>query len=140
MNAARQALPEEDGWLPPEKGLIVREPWVSMLMDGTKVWELRGSATRIRGRVGLIRSASGLVLGEAVLSGCRGPLSREDLAKSVDRHRVGFDWANCPMPYRNVYAWEMSDARRYERPVPYRHPQGAVIWVGLETATAALRA
>lgn len=118
-------------WAPPEKGLVVREPWISLLLDGAKTWELRGGATNIRGRIGLIGSGTGLVLGEAFLTGCRGPLSREELAGSVDKHRVAFDWLSCRLPYRNTHAWELGQARRYEHPVQYRHPQGAVIWVDL---------
>lgn len=129
-----EAFPGQLGFEPPARGLVVREPWISMLLDGTKTWELRGGATRITGRIGLIASGTGLVVGEAILAGCRGPLSRGDLAEAVARHRVGFDWENCDLPYRNVYAWEMEVARRYPVPLSYRHPQGAVIWVGLENA------
>ena len=34
--------------------------------------------------------------------------------------------------YRQTYAWVVQNARRLERPVAYRHPSGAVIWVRLE--------
>lgn len=116
---------------PPERGLIVREPWVSMLLEGTKTWELRGSRTSLRGTVGLIGSGTGTVLGTARLDAVVGPLTREDLESSVDRHRVDWDWANTPLPYRNVYAWVFSDGARYTRPLRYTHPAGAVIWVKL---------
>ena len=31
--------------------------------------------------------------------------------------------------YKKNYAWPLSDAKRLEKPVPYKHPQGAVKWV-----------
>jgi hypothetical protein len=36
--------------------------------------------------------------------------------------------------YRQTYAWVVKNAHRLERPVPYLHPPGAVIWVRLDAA------
>jgi hypothetical protein len=33
------------------------------------------------------------------------------------------------LTYKKVWVWELSGARRWERPVPYAHPKGAVVWV-----------
>lgn len=30
------------------------------------------------------------------------------------------------------YPWCIEDAKRYDRPMPYKHPQGAVIWVNID--------
>ncbi|MGA2723367.1 MAG: hypothetical protein ABSG79_13255 [Bryobacteraceae bacterium] len=35
--------------------------------------------------------------------------------------------------YRNTYAWVVAKPRRLKKPVPYKHPSGAVIWVSLGT-------
>ncbi|WP_159725922.1 ASCH domain-containing protein [Methylosinus sp. Ce-a6] len=115
----------------PPKGLIIREPWVSLILDGLKTWELRGTRTAIRGRIGLIRSGSGAVVGEAELFDVVGPLDRIQLAESVDRHCVRFDWTIVPLPYRSVYAWVIKKPKRYSVECPYIHPPGAVIWVKL---------
>jgi hypothetical protein len=32
--------------------------------------------------------------------------------------------------------WQLSNVKKYEKPIPYKHPQGAVIWVNLEGATS----
>ena len=34
-------------------------------------------------------------------------------------------------PYKNTYAWIISNAKKYEKPIPYKHPMGAVIWVNI---------
>ena len=36
--------------------------------------------------------------------------------------------------YRQTFAWVVKNARRLERPIPYKHPSGAVIWVRLDAA------
>lgn len=115
----------------PKRGLIVREPWVSLLLDGTKTWELRGSRTSHRGPTGLISSGTGTVLGTALLEGVVGPLSRGDLAAAVSKHAVDRNWNDAPLPYANVFAWVFSDADRFAKPIAYNHKQGAVIWVKL---------
>jgi hypothetical protein len=35
------------------KGLIIREPWIGMIMDGTKTWELRTQHTTMRFEIAL---------------------------------------------------------------------------------------
>ncbi|WP_281975144.1 hypothetical protein [Halobacillus litoralis] len=40
-------------------GLLVQAPWIDLLLAGSKIWEIRGSNTKKRGRIGLIKSGSG---------------------------------------------------------------------------------
>lgn len=56
------------------KALIIDEPWISRMLDGSKTWEMRSRSTENRGRFALIRKGSGQVVGVAELAGCRGPL------------------------------------------------------------------
>lgn len=114
----------------PSKGLIVREPWISAILNGRKTWELRGSATRVRGRIGLIASGSGNVVGEIDVVGVRGPLTLSELLVNEVSHLVAIGRSS-PIRYKKVYAWVMANPHRYEEPVPYSHRQGAVIWVNL---------
>lgn len=121
--AIRESSPEQE-----LRGLIVRAPWVDYLLDGTKVWEIRGSATRIRGRIALIRGGSGLVVGTINLVDCH-PLTRDEYLNGEAYHRVPI--SQIEMPYRHPYAWVMSDPDPFKKPVRYQHPRGAVIWVRL---------
>jgi len=114
------------------KGLVVRSPWIDMILDGSKTWELRGSSTRIRGHIALIKSKSGTVVGRCDLVGVVGPLSRAQLLSSSRRHRVEPEQlAGVLGRYPQTYAWVLSNVRRLRKPVRYRHPSGAVIWVRL---------
>ena len=69
------------------KGLLVKSPWVDFILNGKKTWEIRGSNTRIRGRVGLIKSGSGTVMGTVKIVGSQ-ELTLSDYQQSSARHGV----------------------------------------------------
>ena len=84
--------------------LCVKPPYALAIVTGEKVEENRTRPTRIRGRVGIIESGSGTIIGDAVLYDC------------TERG----DWD---------YVWHFREARRYAVPLAYNHPFGAVVWV-----------
>lgn len=116
-------------WRMPMKGLIIRRPWINLLLDGTKSWEIRGARTTIRGTIALIQSGSGLIMGTAELINCLA-LTPDDYRKAEALHRIP-QTDDCRLPYPRIYAWVLDRPQRLAAPVPYRHPQGAVIWVDL---------
>jgi hypothetical protein len=107
--------------------LILKEP-LDKILAGTKTWEIRGKATTRRGPIALIESKSGHVVGTCEVADVLGPLTLAELRTNAKR--TGFQPNK--LPYETTYAWVMRAARRLPRPVPYRHPVGAVIWVRLE--------
>jgi hypothetical protein len=48
----------------PTRGLVIAEPWISQILAGRKTWEMRASATNIRGRIGLISTARRIAAGD----------------------------------------------------------------------------
>jgi hypothetical protein len=60
----------------PLRALLIRHPWIDMILDG-QTWEIRGARTSIGGRIGLIASRSGTVIGICDLIDCIGPLTAE---------------------------------------------------------------
>ncbi len=114
------------------RGLIIREPWISMILDGSKDWEMRTSATKIRGPVALIAAGSGQIIGVANLSDVKGPFSHAQMAFNQVRHRIPAEEIGKGEGARWNTAWVMTEARRLEKPIPYDHPSGAVIWVALD--------
>lgn len=109
------------------RALIVKKEWLDKIFDDGKVWEMRSTKTTITGKIGLIESGSGLIVGEVNLIGCsENPIShtRKDLIKY---HKV----ENLNLLKKWKYAWYLMKAKRYEKPIPYKHPKGAVIWVKL---------
>lgn len=111
--------------------LIIRDPWIDLILSGKKTWEIRGSKTKVRGEIALIRSGSGMVYGTCKLVNVIGPISLRQMRMQFERHRVPLENLKGGLPYKNTYAWVMEDARRLKDPIPYKHPQGAVIWVKL---------
>ena len=112
------------------KALIIKKHWIDEILSGRKTWELRGSRTSTRGRIGLIESGSGHVIGTCEVVDVIGPLSAAELRRTVTKHRVPLKRLR-RAPYKQTYAWVMQGARRYARPRRYEHPRGAVIWVNL---------
>lgn len=60
-------------------GLIIKDPYLSYILDGTKTWEMRSTSTKQRGLVTLIKNRTGKVWGLAELVDVRGPLSMNDM-------------------------------------------------------------
>lgn len=120
------------------RGLVIRAPFVDWILDGLKSWELRGSATHVRGTIALIAAGSGTVVGTCDLVECLGPLRVDDLRRNAGKLNRRADDFAAPLHYgENTHAWVLSRPRRLPRPVRYVHPAGAVIWVRLGREVAA---
>ena len=110
------------------KALIIRKPWIDFILDGKKAWEIRGSNTNIRGKIERIQSQSGLVIGKCELVDSI-QLDLKTYQSSSDKHCIKEELEK--LPYKKTYAWVIRNPIRYEKPRPYKHPSGAVIWVKL---------
>lgn len=109
-----------------EKGLIIQKIWLDKIFDEGKTWEMRSTKTNVKGKIGLIEAGSGLIVGEANLLGCSHmPTKPND--KFFDKHKV----EDVELLKKWKYPWILADAKRYDKPIPYNHPRGAVIWVKL---------
>lgn len=118
-------------------GLLIREPWIGLILSGRKTWEMRTTGCRKRGRVALIRAGSGLVVGVAEIVGSLDPLDTLDAyAAGEPYHAIG------PAEQRAAFEgnwrtpWILRNVLALPRPVPYRHPSGAVTWVTLDATVA----
>jgi len=109
------------------RALIVRKPYIDQILDGIKTWEMRSTATRIRGRIALIEGGSGLIVGECRLVDSSKPLDVGEFGFYRHEHRI-YDES---LLIRWPHPWILKDAKRYHEPIPYKHPAGAVIWVDL---------
>ncbi len=109
--------------------LIIKKEHLDKILSGEKIWEIRGSRTHKREKIGLIESGSGSVVGECDLIDCIGPLSSDGYIKNSDKHKS----LNVKLSYKNTFAWVLENAVRYDLPKKYEHPKGAIIWVKLNT-------
>jgi len=109
-----------------DRALIIRKFWLDKIFDEGKIWEMRSTKTNVTGKIGLIESGTGLIIGEANLIGCSHiPIKPND--KYFDKHKV----EDTELLIKWRYPWILSDAKRYDNPIPYKHKKGAVIWVKL---------
>lgn len=114
------------------KAFIVKEHWGNLILDNEKLWEIRGTGTQIRGRVGVIFSGTGMIQGSVEVVGSS-LLLKEDFEMFRKLHHISEEFED--LPYREPHAWYLKDAIRFTEPIPYQHPQGAVIWVNLREGT-----
>ena len=108
-------------------GLIINDPYITDIFEGKKIWELRSRNTHIRGTIALIKKGSGLVLGTANLTDVI--LLTEKEMRCRKEH--GEPKSNFGKSDRFIYAWVLRYAKRFTKPISYKHPSGAVIWVKL---------
>ena len=111
-------------------GLIVKPKWGNLILSGQKPWEIRGSNTHHRGKHYLIFSGTNMVYGEFNLIDSS-PLTEEEFINNFQKHRLpdDFSYRDLLTRYKSPYKWMIEDTILYPSPIPYIHPQGAVIWV-----------
>jgi len=112
----------------------IREPWIDMILDGIKKWEIRSKFTKKIGPVALIRAGSSTVVGTANLA----EVIQLTPKLAYEKHAImGFR----PLTKAEAkdiagqYAWVLKDVVKFKNPVPYKHPSGAVTWVTLDETT-----
>lgn len=115
-----------------EKALVIADPWIGMILDGSKTWEMRSSATRIRGRFGLIRKGTGAIWGVATLVDCGSALSPDEMIRHLEKHRIPEAMITSGEVAKWNHPWMIRDVRTLPKPVAYNHRPGAVTWVNLE--------
>jgi hypothetical protein len=113
------------------RGLLIKSPWIDEIISGRKIWEIRGSNTSRRGRIALIRSGSGCIVGTCDLIDVVGPLTIQDFVDSTEKHRVNDFVLKGRLPYHRTFAWVIANVSALVTPVRYKHPPGAIIWVKL---------
>lgn len=108
------------------KGLIIKSRWLDKIFNHGKRWEMRSTRTNNGGLIGLIESGSGCIVGEAMLAGCH-EVSESVARESFHYHQV----EDLELLNKWRFAWRLCNVKKYDKPIPYKHPQGALIWVNL---------
>lgn len=118
------------------RALIIREPWISLILSGAKTWEMRSKATKIRGKIGLIAKGTGMVIGTADLIDCLPALDRGAFRHGRECHRIPSEMEESAFRQGWLHPWVLRDARRLQRPVHAGQKPGQVIWVSLSELVA----
>jgi hypothetical protein len=111
------------------RGLVIQQPWVGMIADGKKSWEMRTRRTRLRGWIGLIEQGTGQIIGVAYLQASPPALRRREHHLHYRKHRVTPDSSKKSYSGKYLFPWVLQKAIRLPKPMKYRHPNGAVTWV-----------
>ena len=123
-----------------EHGLIIKKEWLDKILKGDKVIELRGTKTKNIGvPIGLIESGSGEVKGLATIAKVENLNTAAKLERFKNLHTFGLDMSAAErrkaISYNTVYGWILTDIMKFVKPIKYKHPQGAIIWVKLQKKT-----
>ena len=112
------------------KGLIIKEPWIDLILNGKKTWEIRNKNTLYRGKVYLIKSGSSKIFGECTLINSQN-ISFNEFLENTDKHMVK-DLSLLKYDRNKLFAWILVNPKLYEKPISYTHPKGAIVWVDLD--------
>lgn len=112
--------------------LVIGDPWIGMILDGSKTWEMRSTSTSRRGWIGLIRKGTGCVWGIARIAECGDPMTSEEMIATVEKHCIPMQMICSGTVAKWNRPWKLDDVKTLAKPVPYVHKLGAVIWVTLD--------
>ncbi|CAK8986213.1 Uncharacterized protein SCF082_LOCUS462 [Durusdinium trenchii] len=104
-----------------DRVMVVKEPWLQLLLDGSKTMEIRGCKSR-PGFVWI--AAKGSVYGHATIIESL-VLTPEEFRAREAEHR----WpANRTLPYERLCGLRLTDVGKLPTPIPYWRPPAAVGW------------
>lgn len=111
----------------PKYGLIIKEPYASMIVNGEKKWEIRTRKTKKRGEIYII--TNGKIIGKAKIRDVKGPFTVEELAKHENKHKVKKEILEKYAKKRKLYAWILEEPVKFNTPIKIKTPRGAIVWV-----------
>lgn len=106
-------------------GLIVKGHWLDKIFYDKKIWEIRSNNTTKRGQIALIKSGTKHIYGTVYLDDSF-EIDYPTIAITKKKHKV--DDLSI-ITYQKPHIWVLRDPKIFTNPIPYDHPQGAVIWV-----------
>ena len=132
--AAGRPRTEDDG---SELILLIRQPWLDLILSGKKTWKTRSKSTNFRRQIWLAEPGTGLCSGQSVIDDvCE--IEHADFAAYADKHQVRSPEGYAIVDkYASIYAWQLRDVMRFSVQRPFKQRPGAVIWVRHKPATAA---
>lgn len=112
-----------------ERALIVKQPYADLIMSGQKVLEMRSRHTNVRERVGIIPKGSGKIIGSVEIIGSF-DLSDEPRLKSIAGQTFHcIESSEWHLLDKWCFGWQLDSPTPFDKPIPYKHPKGAVTWV-----------
>lgn len=108
------------------EGLIVKQPFADLIINGDKTWELRSrSAPKQKINKEILLLSSGFALGKVKITKCF-EASKTELIANSEKHQCALD-ASIENYYSHV--WEMNVIKKFQTPKKYHHLMGARVWI-----------
>ncbi len=111
------------------RGLIVKQPFASIIVKGEKKWEIRKTNTNIRGEILIV--SDGYALGKVKLVDILGPFTVKELLKHYSYHKADEKFLKEYSKGKKLYAWVFEDPEEFKEKIRIKIPKGAKIWVKL---------
>ena len=109
------------------KALIIKEPWITMILNGIKIWEIRKYDTRTRGYIGLVHKKE--LKGFVELVGTK-KMKLKELEREKLMHRVNKSFLKKYAEGRKeLYVWILRNPIKLEKPIRIEYPSGRKVWV-----------
>ena len=115
----------------PNRALILKDPWASLIISGQKTLEIRTMKTKKIGEeIYIAKAGSKTLIGKVTIDKCI-PLSDKECNTLVDQHHATKYLDQ--IKNKRKYGWFLKNPIAFETPIPYPHPPGAQIWVVLSS-------
>lgn len=108
-------------------GLIIKAPYIDWILAGDKDIELRGFNTNKRGRIALIKSGTGLVVGTVEIVDSILIETVNQYEKLRPKHCVGAERRN--IKYKELWGWVLANPIILDEPIKYSYKRGQQVWV-----------
>lgn len=118
------------------KGLVIRQPWIGMILRGEKTWEMRSQPCHHRGSIALIEKGTGTVVAIARMVDDLPALSEIEMRATIGQHGIPEAQIADAVQKGWTRPWVLSEVVRLPAPVPYNHTSGGS-WVNLTSAEEA---
>lgn len=113
-------------------GLIVKQPWANVIVEGKKTMEVRGCRTKKQNEdIVIIESGMNRIIGDVRIFGYI-ELDKETFESNRDKHLINlsYDEVLISFGYKKLYGWCLGEAREAAEPVIcHNRKKGQVIWV-----------
>lgn len=119
------------------QALVIREPWISLILAGKKTWEMRSGGCNVRGPIAIIRKGSGQVVGTAEIVDSLPTIeSLQAYAAAENFHAIPKSEQESAFAQNWRTPWVLKSAKPLSSPVGYKHGSGPVTWVNLAPEVA----
>lgn len=104
--------------------LIIDEPFINLILDKRKTWEIRRRNTNIRERIALGNKKKRCAVGYAKIVDCR-EMSVKELKKYNSKHRANDFLDKYANGRKTLFVWVLEEVESDPNPKPYSYSTGS---------------